>query len=173
MGSSLASSSQGSVYYSGQASRIDDLSSEERNDVVDYIEVIDIPVGDSAGGRLLDIFSKIIFDSYGCHEALLIKTRKRRFFVCQTYPKQLKKCNSEKEVYKEIQSYWEANSNGSFVYVSRLKIEYNITMEEIKNIVESLPNYYDLATYNCQKFCEKICEKLGLEYKIGSYERDI
>jgi hypothetical protein len=31
----------------------------------------------------------------------------------------------------------------------------------LKEIVENLPNKYDLFTYNCQHFCSKIKEILG------------
>ena len=95
------------------------------------------------------------------HDGLLIENNSNKYFVCQTYPIQFKKCSSYEDAIDSIKSYWNINKNAVHNAKGQYLNDY-ITINEIKAIVEQLPNYYDLFIYNCQHFCSRILKSLGI-----------
>ncbi len=159
--SSSSSNSSNSAHRKGERKDID-IDENDLNDTIKKISRIEIPANnDNNAQKDLNFLGKLFVGSKFTHDGLLIETNSNKYFICQTYPIQFKKCNNYKDAIEEIKSYWQINNNaihnqnGQYVYD-------NITIKKIKNIVENLPNYYDLFTYNCQHFCTKILRRIGI-----------
>lgn len=162
--SSSSSNSSNSVRRSGEEKDIN-IDENDLNDTIKMISRIEIPASNDNNAQTnYNILGQLFTGSKFTHDGLLIETNSNKYFICQTYPIQFKKCNSKEDAIEEIKSYWQINNNaihnqnGQFVY------DY-ITIKKIKNIVNNLPNYYDLFTYNCQHFCTKILRSIGI-YEI-------
>ena len=159
--SSSSSNSSNSAHRKGERKDID-IDENDLNDTIKMISRIEIPAENNKYAQKgFNFFGKLFVGSKFTHDGLLIETNSNKYFICQTYPIQFKKCNNYKDAIEEIKSYWQINNNaihnqnGQYVYD-------NITIKKIKNIVENLPNYYDLFTYNCQHFCTKILRRIGI-----------
>ena len=162
--SSSSSNSVNSTHRFGEA-KIIDIDENDLNDSIKSIWRIEIPaVNDRSGSDLLNVFGKIFTGSKFAHDGLLIETNSNKYFVCQTYPIQFKKCSSYEDAIDSIKSYWNINKNAVHNAKGQYLNDY-ITINEIKAIVEQLPNYYDLFIYNCQHFCSRILKSLEI-YEI-------
>ena len=162
--SSSSSGSSNSTYRSGESKDIN-IDENDLNDTIKKISRIEIPaVNNSSDSEALNFLGKLFTGSKFAHDGLLIETHSDKYFICQTYPIQFKKCSSYRDAINEIKSYWKINKNaihnerGQYIYD-------NINIREIKNIVSNLPNYYDVFTYNCQHFCTRILRRIGI-YEI-------
>ena len=162
--SSSSSGSSNSTHRSGESKDIN-IDEKDLNDNIKKIWRIEIPaVNNTSDSEALNVLGKLFIGSKFTHDGLLIQTNSDKYFICQTYPIQFKKCSSYYDAIDEIKSYWQINKNaihnehGQCIYD-------NITIKEIKNIVCNLPNYYDLFTYNCQHFCTRILKSIGI-YEI-------
>jgi len=162
--SSSSSSSSDSVNSTHRSEESKDISIEDNdlNDSIKSIWRIEIPAtNERSGSETLNILGKVFTGSKFTHDGLLIMTKSDKYFVCQTYPIQFKKCSSFDDAVGKIKSRWSINKNAIHNQYGQ-EIYDNITISKIKNIVENLPNYYDLFTYNCQHFCTKILRRLGV-----------
>ena len=87
------------------------------------------------------------------------------YYVCQTYPIQLIKCNDYNDALDKIKKCWKINKDvknenlKETCYASDEKFCLSCVKEEL----EKLPDEYDLFNYNCQHFCSKILEKFRLK----------
>ena len=170
LGSTSGSSSSSNSLNTHRENADKEIKVEENDKykAIDYIISVEIPATNS-GITLLNKTAKILTGSKFVHEGLIIKTYDT-YYVCQTYPIQLKKCENEKDAINKIKGYWAVNEN---VEDKNLKKTYLVPYEQycmscLKETVENLPNKYDLFTYNCQHFCSKIKKNLGLhECKLG------
>ena len=162
--SSSSSSSSNSINSTHQSGKSKDISIEynDLNDSIKSIWRIGIPAtNERSGSETLNFLGKVFTGSKFTHDGLLIMTKSYKYFVCQTYPIQFKKCSSYDDAIEKIKSRWSINKNGIHNQYGQ-EIYDNITISKIKNIVENLPNYYDLFTYNCQDFCTTILRRLGV-----------
>ena len=156
-----SSESSNNAYKEGEKKDIDVLYAGDDYKKIIKIEDIGVPAVNSELGNLfLDIVSKNLFGSAFCHEGLLFKTSAGRYWVCQTYPIQFKGFDKEDDAIKEIKKKWAINKDAKFVERYELSLEKDICLTCIKYIVDSMPNYYELSSYNCQHFCSKIKEKI-------------
>ena len=153
--SSSSSDSCNSTHRSGEAKNIN-IDDNDLNDIIKMIWRIEIPaVNDNSNGQTLNFLGQLLTGSKFSHDGLLIETNSGKYFICQTYPIQFKKCSCFNDAIDEIKSYWKINQNGIHNRYGQCIYD-NITNNTIKNIVDKLPNYYDLFTYNCQHFCTRI-----------------
>ena len=159
--SSSSSNSSDSVHISGKGKDIV-IDENDLNDTINKIVRIEIPAeNNNYAQKGYNFLGKLFVGSKFTHDGLLIETNSNKYFICQTYPIQFKKCNNYKDAIEEIKSYWQINNNA--IYNIYFQYVYdNITIKKIKNIVEKLPNFYDLFTYNCQHFCTKILRRIGI-----------
>ena len=56
--------------------------------------------------ELFNAVGQLLTGSKFVHEGLLIKTKEKKYYVCQTYPIELKKCNDYDDAIESIKSYW-------------------------------------------------------------------
>ena len=140
---------------------IDIILDEDNYSPITEITRVQVPSTNYKGSSaILNVGGKILLGSKFVHEALLVKVKSGNFFVCQTYPKQFKKFKNEGDAIQEIKDYWGINKNAGYVDKKKVDLDKVICIECLQGIVESLPNRYDLFTYNCQHFCSKILERL-------------
>ena len=162
--SSSSSSSSDSINGTHRVGETKKISIEENdlNESIKSIWRIEIPsVNERADSNILNGLGKVFTGSRFAHDGLLIETKSDKYFVCQTYPIEFKKCSSYDNAIDEIKSCWKINKNAIHNQYGQQIVD-NITISTIKNIVDELPNYYDLFTYNCQHFCTKILRRLGI-----------
>ena len=159
--SSSSSNSSNSVHRAEEGKDIN-IDENDLNDTVKMISRIEIPANNDNNAQTnCNILGKLFFGSKFTHDGLLIETNSNKYFICQTYPIQFKKCNNYDDAIGEIKSYWKINNDAIYNIYWQYVYD-NITIKKIKNIVENLPNYYDLFTYNCQHFCTKILRSIGI-----------
>ena len=177
--SSSSSNSSNNAHRKGEGKNIQKLSEKELKETIDYIERVQIPSTDKNTQQIRNFFGKILTGSKFLHEGLLIKTegfysekllfflKKNKFYshyyVCQTYPIELKKFDNYDEAIQEIKKYWPINKDSKKQNAIKVDLKgKNISIEDIKKVVENLPDEYDLFTNNCQHFCQKVLKGIGL-----------
>ena len=162
--SSSSSNSGNSTRRSGESRHIY-IDENDLNDTIKKIWRIEIPaVNNTSDSEAINFVGKLLTGIKIAHDGLLFETNSNKYFICQTYPIQFKKCYSYDDAINEIKSYWQINKNAIHNKYGQCICD-KITIRKIKNIVEKLPNYYDLFTYNCQHFCTKILRSIGI-YEI-------
>jgi len=156
-----SSNSINSAHRKGERKDID-IDENDLNDTIKKISRIEIPANnDNDTQKHNDVIALMFVGSKFTHDGLLIETNSNKYFICQTYPIQFKKCNNYDDAIEKIKSCWGINNDAIYNIYGQYVYD-NITIKKIKNIVENLPNYYDLFTYNCQHFCTKILRSLGI-----------
>ena len=159
--SSSSSNLSNLTHRSGETKYIN-IDENDLNDTIKIISRIEIPASNDNNTQTnYNILGQLFVGSKFTHDGLLIETNSNKYFICQTYPIQFKKCNNYDDAIGEIKSYWKINNDAIYNIYWQYVYD-NITIKKIKNIVENLPNYYDLFTYNCQHFCTKILRRIGI-----------
>ena len=170
-GSSSSSNSLKDACQEGKPKKID-INEEDLNLKIFDVYSIEVPSTNSkAGSQFLNVAGKVLTGSKFVHQGLIFRARMQLseepdfYYVCQTYPIQLVKCNNFKDAVDKIKSYWQINKdvpNKNLRQTNYDKKEF-FRMRDVKEVVEKLPNKYDLFNYNCQHFCNKIIEQLRLK----------
>ena len=159
--SSSSSDSCNSIHRSGESKDIN-IDENDLNDTIKMIWRIEIPaVKNTSDSETLNFFGQLLTGSKFVHDGLLIVTNSGKYYIWQKYPIQFKKCSSYGDAIDEIKSYWKINNNAIHNEYGQTIYD-NITINTIKNIIDELPNYYDLFTYNCRHFCSRILRKIDI-----------
>ena len=168
-GSSTSSNSSNDAHRKGEGKNIN-IIEEDKNIEIQYVYSVEIPATNSGVENIiLNFGGKIFTGSKFVHQGLIFITYQNDYYVCQTYPIQLIKCNDYNDALDKIKKYWKINKDvknenlEKTVYAPDEKFCLSCVKEEL----EKLPDEYDLFNYNCQHFCSKILEKFRLkEFKI-------
>jgi hypothetical protein len=156
-----SSESSNNAYKEGEDKDIDVLYDCDDYKKIIKMEVIGVPaVNSQLGSAFLNLAFQSYFGSAFMHEALLFTTSTGRYWICQTYPIQFKGFDNEDDAINEIKKKWAINKDAKFVERYELSLEKDICLTCIEHIVDSMPNYYELSSYNCQHFCAKIIEQI-------------
>ena len=163
--SSSNSSNMQSIAHSGLQVNIDDLSIEESSDHLKTVLRIRVPFFDNPTIQTLANVTYITGNG-PFHEGLIFETNNGTYYIAQTYPVTFIMVNSLMEAVKEIVSFCQFNpsSNQYEIYNSYYPTKM-VTVSDIKDIVKTMPNEYNIITENCQKFCQKIIASLNLQIK--------
>ena len=164
-GSSTSSNSSNDAHRKGEGKNIN-IIEEDKNIEIQYVYSVEIPATNSGVGNFfLNIGGKIFTGSKFVHQGLIFLTCVGDYYVCQTYPIQLIKCNDYNDALDKIKKYWKINKDvknenlEKTVYAPDEKFCLSCVKEEL----EKLPDEYDLFNYNCQHFCSKILKKFRLK----------
>ena len=170
-GSSSSSNSLKDACQEGKPKNINVNEDDLIRQVVDVYS-IEVPATNSRGSNIfLNLSGKVLTGSKFAHQGLIFRlamdgmTGEEPHYVCQTYPIQLVKCNNFHEAVDKIKSFWAINKdvkNKNLTQKNYDRKEF-LLLREVKEVVEKLPNKYDLFNYNCQHFCNKIIESLKLK----------
>ena len=164
-GSSTSSNSSNDAHRKGEGKNIN-IIEEDKNIEICGVESVEIPATNSGVGNFfLNFGGKIFTGSKFVHQGLIFRIHGGDYYVCQTYPIQLIKCNDYDDARDKIKNYWKINKD---VKNKNLKITVYAPDEKfclscVKEELEKLPDEYDLFNYNCQHFCSKILEKFRLK----------
>ena len=152
-----------SLAHSGLAVNIDELSQEESSDRLKTVHRIRVPFFDNPTIQTLANLTYIT-GSGPFHEGLIFETSNGTYYIAQTYPITFIMVNSLLDAVKEIASFCQFNpsSNRYEIYNSYSPTTI-ITVSDITDIVQTMPNEYNILSENCQKFCQKIIASLNLQ----------
>ena len=146
--------------------RIYKFSREELEDEINDILVIRIPFFEN---NILKTLSSFTFLSGNgpYHEGLIFFTTNKNFYIAQSYPITFIKVYDFYAGISEIISFNNLNSNSKKYSIPEIYMpQQKITLFNVLNIINNLPNKYDLLIENCQNFCNNILETLKNKYRI-------
>ena len=168
-GSSTSSNSLNDAHLKGEGKDIN-IIEEDKNIQICYVESVEIPATNSGVENIiLNFGGKIFTGSKFVHQGLIFITYQYDFYVCQTYPIQLIKCNDYNDALDKIKKCWIINKDvkNENLKVTRYAKEEKFCLSCVKEELEKLPDEYDLFDYNCQHFCSKILKKFRLKKLLG------
>ena len=164
-GSSTSSNSSNGAHRKGEGKNINIIEGD-KNIQIKCVYSVEIPATNSGVENIiLNFGGKIFTGSKFVHQGLIFITYQNDYYVCQTYPIQLIKCNDYNDALDKIKKYWKINKDvknenlEKTVYAPDEKFCLSCVKEEL----EKLPDEYDLFNYNCQHFCSKILKKFRLK----------
>ena len=112
--------------------------------------------------KVLNLVTQVAVGSDMVHEGLIFLTKNGKYYCCQTYPIQFKKVYSLEDGIKKIKDNWTLKNTYNNIDAIRCEDHKKyFTVKNVVDIVEKLPNEYDLYMYNCQDFCFRIKSELG------------
>ena len=162
-GSSTSSNSSNDAHRKGEGKNIN-IIEKDKNIKIQYVYSVEIPATNSGvGNTILNIGGKIFTGSKFVHQGLIFITEGRNYYVCQTYPIQLIKCDDYNDALDKIKKCWTINKDVKKLEVTRYDSYEIFCLSCVKEELEKLPDEYDLFNYNCQHFCSKILEKYRLK----------
>ena len=164
-GSSTSSNSSNDAHRKGEGKNIN-IIEEDKNIEIHCVYSVEIPATNSGvGNSILNFGGKIFTGSKFVHQGLIFITYQNDYYVCQTYPIQLIKCNDYDDALDKIKKYWKINKDvkKENLKVTRYAKSEIFCLSCVKEELEKLPDEYDLFNYNCQHFCSKILEKFRLK----------
>ena len=146
--------------------RIYKFSREELEDEINDILVIRIPFFENSILKTLSSFT-FLSGNGPYHEGLMFFTTNKNFYIAQSYPITFIKVYDFYAGISEIISFNNLNSNSKKYSIPEIYMpQQKITLFNILNIINNLPNKYDLLIENCQNFCNNILETLKNKYRI-------
>ena len=146
--------------------RIYKFSREELEDEINDILVIRIPFFENSILKTLSSFT-FLSGNGPYHEGLIFFTTNKNFYIAQSYPITFIKVYDFYAGISEIISFNNLNSNSKKYSIPEIYMpQQKITLFNVLNIINNLPNKYDLLIENCQNFCNNILETLKNKYRI-------
>ena len=164
-GSSTSSNSSNDAHRKGKGKEIN-IIEVDKNIEINFVYSVEIPATNSGVGNFfLNSGGKILTGSKFVHQGLIFHTYFHKFYVCQTYPIQLIKCNDFDDALDKIKKCWKINKDvkNENLKVTRYAKGEIFCLSCVKEELEKLPDEYDLFNNNCQHFCSKILEKFRLK----------
>ena len=146
--------------------RISRFTREELDDEINDILRIRIPFFEN---NLLKTLSAFTFLSGNgpYHEGLMFFTTNKNFYIAQSYPITFIKVYDFYSGISEIISFNNLNSSSKKYNIPEAYMpQQRITLFNVLNIINNLPNSYNLINDNCQNFCNNILETLQKKYRI-------
>ena len=146
--------------------QIHKFTNEELQDQVNDILRIRIPFFEN---RILKTLSTFTFLSGNgpFHEGLMFFTTNKNFYIAQSYPITFIKVYDFFNGVKEIVSFNNLNKNSKKYQISEIYCPQEpITLNDVLNIINSLPNKYNLLNDNCQDFCNNVLNALKKDFNI-------
>ena len=163
-GSSTSSNSSNDAHLKGEGKNIN-IIEEDKNIQIYRVYSVEIPATNSrVGNKILNIGGKIFTGSKFVHQGLIFLTWGGDYYVCQTYPIQLIKCNDSDDAKDKIKKCWIINKDvkNENLEITRYACDEEFCLSCVKEELEKLPDEYDLFNNNCQHFCSKILKKFRL-----------
>ena len=146
--------------------RIYKFTREELEDEINDILVIRIPFFENSILKTLSSFT-FLSGNGPYHEGLMFFTTNKNFYIAQSYPITFIKVYDFYAGISEIISFNNLNSNSKKYSIPEIYMpQQKITLFNVLNIINNLPNKYDLLIENCQNFCNNILETLKNKYRI-------
>lgn len=151
---------------SGKQKKIHNFTKEELEDQVNDILRIRIPFFDNSVLKTLSAFT-FLSGNGPYHEGLMFFTTNKNFYIAQSYPITFVRVYDYYKGIAQIISFNNLNNKSKKYTISEIHCPQEpITLYDVLNIINSLPNKYNLLNDNCQNFCNNILEALYRKFKI-------
>ncbi len=146
--------------------RIHRFTKEELEDEINDILRIRIPYFNNDILKTISAFT-CLSGNGPYHEGLMFFTTNRNFYIAQSYPITFIKVYDFYKGISEIISFNNINKNAKRYTISEIySPQESIPLYNVLNIINDLPNKYNLLNDNCQNFCNNILDSLNSSYKI-------
>jgi hypothetical protein len=156
---------------SGKQKNIHNFTREELKDQINDILRIRIPFFENSILKTLSAFT-FLSGNGPYHEGLLFFTTNKNFYIAQSYPITFIKVYDFFGGISEIISFNNINKDSKKYTVSEIySTQEPIKLYDVLNIINNLPNKYNLINDNCQNFCNNILDTLKNNYKIEMEEK--
>ena len=150
----------------GKQKQIYNFTNEELEDQVNDILRIRIPFFENSILKTLSAFT-FLSGNGPYHEGLMFFTTNKNFYVAQSYPITFVKVYDFYKGIAEIVSFNNINKQAKKYVISEIYCPQEpITLHNVLNIINTLPNKYNLLNDNCQDFCNNILHILNKNFKI-------
>ena len=150
----------------GKEKKIHNFTNEELEDQVNDILRIRIPFFENSILKTLSAFT-FLSGNGPYHEGLMFFTTNKNFYIAQSYPITFVKVYDFHKGISEIVSFNNINKKAKKYSISEIYCPQEpITLYEVLNIINNLPNKYNLLNENCQDFCNNVLEILNKKFKI-------
>ena len=101
------------------------------------------------------------------HEGLIFQSKSYNFYIAQSYPITFVKVKNFSQGIADIISFNNFNNTSHSYKIPEIYFPtLPVTILDIYEIINKLPNQYHILTDNCQNFVNKIIDKLTEKYKI-------
>ena len=146
--------------------RIQKFTRDELEDEINDILRIRIPCFENDILKTLSAFT-FLSGNGPYHEGLMFFTTNKNFYIAQSYPITFIKVYDFYAGISEIISFNNLNSNSKKYNIPEIYMpQQRITLFNVLNIINNMPNRYNLINENCQNFCNTILESLQNKYRI-------
>ena len=146
--------------------RIQKFTRDELEDEINDILRIRIPFFENDILKTLSAFT-FLSGNGPYHEGLMFFTTNKNFYIAQSYPITFIKVYDFYAGISEIISFNNLNSNSKKYNIPEIYMpQQRITLFNVLNIINNMPNRYNLINENCQNFCNTILESLQNKYRI-------
>lgn len=145
---------------------IHNFTQEELQDQINDILRVRIPFFNNSILKTLSAFT-FLSGNGPYHEGLLFFTTNKKFYIAQSYPITFMKVFDFNQGIQEIINYNSLNNDSKKYNIPEIySPQETITLNDILNIINFLPNKYSLLNDNCQNFCNKILNILNQKFNI-------
>ena len=146
--------------------RIHKFTREELEDEINDILRVRIPFFNNDILKTISAFT-FLSGNGPYHEGLMFFTTNKNFYIAQSYPITFIKVYDFYAGISEIISFNNLNSGSKKYNIPEIYMpQQRITLFNVLNIINNIPNSYNLLNDNCQDFCNNILESLQNKYRI-------
>ena len=146
--------------------RIHKFTRDELEDEINDILRIRIPFFNNDILKTISAFT-FLSGNGPYHEGLMFFTTNKNFYIAQSYPITFIKVYDFYAGISEIISFNNLNSGSKKYNIPEIYMpQQRITLFNVLNIINNIPNSYNLLNDNCQDFCNNILESLQNKYRI-------
>ena len=127
---------------------------------------IRIPFFDSAALQAISNISYLTGNG-PYHEGLIFQSKNKNFYIAQSYPITFVKVRNFSQGISDIISFNNFNNTSRSYKIPEIYLPtMPLTVIDIYEIINKLPNQYHIFTENCQNFVNNIVDNLKNRYKI-------
>ena len=150
----------------GKRKYLTDFTPLEFCDEIIKIYKIRIPFFDSAALQTISNISYLTGNG-PYHEGLIFHSKNKNFYIAQSYPITFVKVKNFSQGISDIISFNNFNNTSRSYKIPEIYLPtMPVTVIDIYEIINKLPNQYHIFTENCQNFVNNIVDNLKIRYKI-------
>ena len=150
----------------GKRKYLTDFTPLDFCDEIVKIYKIRIPFFDSAALQTISNISYLTGNG-PYHEGLIFQSKNKNFYIAQSYPITFVKVRNFSQGISDIISFNNFNNTSRSYKIPEIYLPtMPLTVIDIYEIINKLPNQYHIFTENCQNFVNNIVDSLKNRYKI-------
>ena len=150
----------------GKRKYLTDFTPLDFCDEISKIYKIRIPFFDSAALQTISNISYLTGNG-PYHEGLIFQSKNKNFYIAQSYPITFVKVRNFSQGISDIISFNNFNNTSRSYKIPEIYLPtVPITVIDIYEIINKLPNQYHIFTENCQNFVNNIIDNLKTRYNI-------